>query len=53
MKRKNKRDKTVTSPEELETIEIMADSKLIKSLIRAETDTKSGKLHSHKDVFGV
>ena len=41
------------SPEELETLEIMADSELLKSLIRAEADVKTGRLHSHKDVFGV
>ena len=41
------------SPDELETLEIMADSNLIKSLIRAEADIKAGRLHTHKEVFGV
>lgn len=41
------------SPEELETLEILADPELIKSLIRAETDIKSGRLYSHKEVFGA
>ena len=41
------------SPEELETLEIMADSDLIKSLIRAEVDIKEGRLYSHKEIFGV
>ena len=43
----------VVSPEELESLEIMADVDLIRSLIRAEADIKGGRLHSHKDVFGV
>ncbi len=41
------------SPEELETLEILSDSELVKSLIRAESDIKSGRLHTHKEVFGV
>lgn len=41
------------SPEELETLEILADSELIKSLIRAEADVKSGRLYSHREVFGA
>ena len=41
------------SPEELETLEIMADTELIKSLIRAESDVKAGRLKSHKEIFGV
>ncbi len=41
------------SPEELETLEIMADADLIKSLIRAEADVKAGRLYTHKEVFGA
>ena len=41
------------SPEELETLEIMADPQLIKSLIRAEGDIKAGRFHTHKEIFGV
>jgi prevent-host-death family protein len=41
------------SPEELETLEIMADAGLIKSLIRAEEDIRAGRLYSHKEVFGA
>ncbi len=41
------------SPEELETLEILANPELIKSLIRAEADIKAGRIHSHKDIFGV
>jgi hypothetical protein len=37
---------------ESETLEILADPKMIKSLVRAEKDIKAGRLHSHKDVFG-
>jgi len=39
------------SPEELETLEIMADQKLLRSILRAEEDIRDGKLYSHKDVF--
>ncbi len=41
------------SPEELETLEILADSQLIKSLIRAEADIKGGRLYTHKEIFGA
>lgn len=43
----------IVSPEELETLEILADPDLIKSLIRAESDIKAGRLYSHREVFGV
>ncbi|OGX33591.1 MAG: hypothetical protein A3I43_01345 [Omnitrophica WOR_2 bacterium RIFCSPLOWO2_02_FULL_50_19] len=39
------------SPEELETLEIMADQKLLRSILRAEEDIRNGQLYSHKDVF--
>ena len=39
------------SPEELETLEVMADQKLLRSILRAEEDTREGKLYSHKDIF--
>ncbi len=41
----------VISPEDLETLEILADEKLVKSLIRAEEDTKAGRLYASKDIF--
>ena len=43
----------IVSPEELETLEALSDSELIKSLIRAEADVKAGRLYTHRDVFGV
>lgn len=39
------------SAEELETLEIMADRKLLRSILRAQEDIRNGKLYSHKDVF--
>ena len=42
----------VITPEELETLEIKADKGLMKSLIRAMEDVKSGRLYSHSEVFG-
>ena len=41
------------SPEELETLEILADTGLLKSLIRAEADIKSSRLYTHKETFGA
>ncbi len=41
----------VMTPEELETLEIKADRKLMQSLIRAQEDIKAGRLYSHEDVF--
>jgi prevent-host-death family protein len=43
----------VLSPEELETLEILADARLIRSLIRAEADIKAGRLYTHKEIFGA
>lgn len=43
----------IVSPEELETLEILADRELIKSLIRAEADIKAGRIYTHREVFGV
>ena len=51
--RQGKAVAVMISPDELETLEIMADRELIKSLIRAEADVKEGRLHTHKDMFGV
>ncbi|MCQ9208551.1 MAG: type II toxin-antitoxin system Phd/YefM family antitoxin [Omnitrophica bacterium] len=39
------------SPEELETLEIKADQKLLRSILRAEEDIQRGNLYPHKDVF--
>lgn len=39
------------SPEELETLEVKADRKLLQSIMRADEDIKAGRLYSHKDVF--
>ncbi len=39
------------SPEELETLEIMADRKLLQSILRAEDDIRNGDLYPHDDVF--
>lgn len=43
----------VISPEDLETLEIMSDPELIRSLIRAEGDIKAGRLYTHREVFGA
>jgi prevent-host-death family protein len=41
------------SLDELETLEVMSDPELLKSLIRAEGDIKAGRLYTHKEVFGA
>ncbi len=49
--RNGKAEIIMISPEELETLEIKADEKLLRSILRAEDDIKEGRLFSHKDVF--
>ena len=39
------------SPEDLETLEILADRKLMLSLLKAEKDVKAGRIVAHEDVF--
>ncbi len=39
------------SPEDLETLEILADRKLMLSLLKAEKDVKAGRIVAHADVF--
>ncbi|MFH1772563.1 MAG: type II toxin-antitoxin system Phd/YefM family antitoxin [Candidatus Omnitrophota bacterium] len=39
------------SPEELETLEIKADQKLLQSILRAEEDIQNGLLYPHDEVF--
>ena len=39
------------SPEELETLEIKADQKLLRDIMLAEEDIKQNRLYTHKDVF--
>lgn len=49
--RQGKPSVVMISPEELETLEILADRELMESLLRAEEDIKKGCIHSHKEVF--
>ena len=49
--RNGRAEAVMISPEELETLEIKADSKLLHSIVNAEEDIKKGRLYSHKDVF--
>ncbi len=39
------------SPEELETLEIKADRKLLNAILRAEEDIQKKRLFSHGEVF--
>lgn len=39
------------SPEELETLEILADKKLMLSLLKAEDDERAQRLVAHEDIF--
>lgn len=50
--RNGKAEAVMISPEELETLEIKADQKLLRSILRAEEDIKQNRLYSHKEVFG-
>ena len=49
--RNGRAEAVMISPEELETLEIKADSELLRSILRAEEDIKKGRLYSHKAVF--
>ena len=46
-----KPEAVMLSPEELETLEIKADQKMLQSILRAEEDIEKGNLYSHDDVF--
>jgi len=39
------------SPEELETLEILADKNLMLSLLKAEEDERANRLVERKDIF--
>ncbi len=39
------------SPEELETLEVLADKKLMLSLLKAEADERAQRLVEHEDIF--
>ncbi|MBL8036868.1 MAG: type II toxin-antitoxin system Phd/YefM family antitoxin [Nitrospira sp.] len=41
------------SPEELETLELLADKKLMLSLLRAEENERAQRLVEHESVFGT
>jgi len=49
--RNGRAEAIMISPEELETLEIKADQKLLQSILRAEEDIKKGNIYSHEDVF--
>ncbi len=41
----------LVSPEELETLEVLADKKLMLSLLKAEDDERARRLVDHEDIF--
>lgn len=49
--RNGKAEAVLLSPEELETLEIKADQKLLQSILRAEEDIQKDRLYSHSEVF--
>jgi len=49
--RNGRPEAVMLSPEELETLEIKADTKLLQSIVRAEEDIRKGDLYSHEDIF--
>ncbi|MCX5795865.1 MAG: type II toxin-antitoxin system Phd/YefM family antitoxin [Elusimicrobia bacterium] len=42
----------LVSPEELETLEILADKKLMASLLKAKEDEHAKRFIEHKAIFG-
>jgi PHD/YefM family antitoxin component YafN of YafNO toxin-antitoxin module len=49
--RNGKAEAVMLTPEELETLEIKADKKLLQSILRAEEDIQKDRLYSHSEVF--
>lgn len=49
--RNGKPEAIMLSLEELETLEIKADQKLLQSILRAEEDIQEGNLYSHEKIF--
>lgn len=49
--RNGRAEAVMMSPEDFETLEIKADQKLLRSILRAEEDIKQKRLYSHKDIF--
>ena len=49
--RNGKPEAVMMSPEDLETLQIKADPKLLRSILRAQEDIQQGRLYSHGDVF--
>ena len=41
----------LVSPEELETLEVLADKKLMLSLLKAEDDERAQRLVEHEEIF--
>lgn len=41
----------LVSPEELETLEVLADKRLMLSLLKAEEDERAQRLVAHEDIF--
>jgi len=39
------------SPEELETLEVLADKRLMLSLLKSEEDERAGRLVQHEEIF--
>ena len=50
--RNGRAEAVMLSPEELETLEIMADKNTLESIKRAKKDIKEGKFYSFEEVFG-
>jgi len=50
--RNGRAEAVMLSPEELETLEIMADKNALESIRRAKKDIKEGRFYSFEDVFG-
>ena len=49
--RNGRAEAVMLSPEELETLEIMADKNAIASIRRAKKDIKEGRLYAFEEVF--
>ena len=50
--RNGRAEAVMLSPEELETLEIMADKNMLDSIKRAKKDIREGRLSTFEEVFG-
>ena len=49
---RSKAKAVLLSPEEVETLEVMADKELLRELLEAKADIREGRFRTYEDYFG-